>query len=59
MQVLVTGGVGFVGSNLIEKLHQQGHEVISVDNYSTGKKRMNILFVNIIMSIYKNILWNM
>jgi len=38
MQVLVTGGVGFVGSNLIEKLHQQGHEVISVDNYSTGKK---------------------
>jgi len=38
MQVLVTGGVGFVGSNLIEKLHKQGHEVISVDNYSTGKK---------------------
>ena len=38
MQVLVTGGVGFVGSNLIEKLHQQEHEVISVDNYSTGKK---------------------
>ena len=38
MRVLVTGGVGFVGSNLIEKLHQQEHEVISVDNYSTGKK---------------------
>lgn len=38
MQVLVTGGVGFIGSNLIEKLHKQGHEVISVDNYSTGKK---------------------
>ena len=38
MRVLVTGGVGFVGSNLIEKLHKQGHEVISVDNYSTGKK---------------------
>jgi len=38
MRVLVTGGVGFVGSNLIEKLHQQKHEVISVDNYSTGKK---------------------
>jgi len=38
MRTLVTGGVGFVGSNLIEKLHQQGHEVISVDNYSTGKK---------------------
>ena len=38
MRVLVTGGVGFIGSNLIEKLHKQGHEVISVDNYSTGKK---------------------
>jgi len=38
MRVLVTGGVGFVGSNLIEKLHKQEHEVISVDNYSTGKK---------------------
>ena len=38
MRTLVTGGVGFVGSNLIEKLHQQGHEVISVDNYSTGRK---------------------
>ena len=38
MRVLVTGGVGFVGSNLIEKLHKQGYEVISVDNYSTGKK---------------------
>ena len=38
MRVLVTGGVGFVGSNLIEKLHKQEHEVIAVDNYSTGKK---------------------
>ena len=38
MRVLVTGGVGFVGSNLIEKLHKQEHEVISVDNYSTCKK---------------------
>lgn len=34
--VLVTGGAGFVGTNLIKLLLQQGFEVISVDNYSTG-----------------------
>ena len=38
MKVLVTGGVGFVGTNLIKRLLKDGHEVVSVDNYSTGKK---------------------
>ena len=38
MQVLVTGGAGFVGTNLIKKLLKDGHGVISLDNYSTGKK---------------------
>jgi len=38
MRVLVTGGVGFVGTNLIKRLLKDGHEVLSVDNYSTGKK---------------------
>ena len=38
MRVLVTGGAGFVGTNLIQRLLKDGHEVISVDNYSTGKK---------------------
>ena len=38
MKVLVTGGAGFVGTNLIKRLLKDGHEVISVDNYSTGKK---------------------
>jgi len=38
MRVLVTGGVGFVGTNLIKRLLKEGHEVISFDNYSTGKK---------------------
>ena len=37
MRVLVTGGAGFVGTNLIKRLLSEGHEVISVDNYSTGK----------------------
>ena len=36
MQYLVTGGAGFVGTNLIKKFLNEGHRVVSVDNYSTG-----------------------
>ena len=42
MLILVTGGAGFVGTNLIKKLLEKGHEVISIDNYSTGKKENHI-----------------
>jgi len=38
MKVLVTGGAGFIGTNLIKRLLKDGYEVVSVDNYSTGKK---------------------
>ena len=38
MRVLVTGGVGFVGTNLIKRLLKDGHDVVSIDNYSTGFK---------------------
>ena len=38
MKVLVTGGAGFVGTNLIKRLLKEGHEVQSLDNYSTGLK---------------------
>lgn len=38
MRLAVTGGAGFIGSNLIKRLCSDGHEVISLDNYSTGKK---------------------
>ena len=34
--ILVTGGAGFIGSNLIKKLIDEGHNVTSLDNYSTG-----------------------
>ncbi len=37
-RVLVTGGAGFLGSHLCERLLAAGHEVISVDNYFTGGK---------------------
>ena len=38
MKILVTGGAGFIGTNLIKRLLQDGHEVISIDNYNTGLK---------------------
>ena len=38
MNIMVTGGAGFVGTNLIKRLLKDGHNVVSLDNYSTGKK---------------------
>jgi nucleoside-diphosphate-sugar epimerase len=37
-RVLVTGGAGFLGSHLCERLITQGHDVLCVDNYFTGRK---------------------
>ncbi|MEA1986248.1 MAG: UDP-glucuronic acid decarboxylase family protein [Candidatus Marinimicrobia bacterium] len=37
-KILVTGGAGFIGSFLCEKLLKQGHKVICLDNYFTGRK---------------------
>ena len=37
MKVLVTGGAGFVGSHLIERLLVQDHDVVCLDNFITGK----------------------
>ncbi|NQZ00678.1 MAG: SDR family oxidoreductase [Bdellovibrionales bacterium] len=38
-KVLVTGGAGFIGSHLCETLVEQGHDVICVDNFFTGRKQ--------------------
>ncbi len=37
-RILVTGGAGFLGSHLCEKLVVEGNEVICLDNYYTGSK---------------------
>ena len=40
--ILVTGGVGFIGTNLIKSLIEKGFNVVSIDNYSTGSKSNEI-----------------
>ena len=46
--ILVTGGAGFVGSHLCEKLYSLGHTVTSIDNYFTGSVANHILGVHYI-----------
>ena len=42
MKILVTGGAGFIGSNLIKRLVSEGHRVVSLDDYSTGDRSTHI-----------------
>jgi UDP-glucose 4-epimerase len=43
MRAIVTGGAGFIGSHLSERLHGEGHEVLIVDDLSSGSTRLPIL----------------
>ncbi|WP_335965910.1 SDR family oxidoreductase [Galbibacter sp. PAP.153] len=43
-RILVTGGAGFIGSNIVEQLLQQNNEVVCLDNFSTGKYENISLF---------------
>lgn len=42
MKILVTGGAGFIGTNLVKQLNWDGHDVIVLDNYKTGKRENHI-----------------
>ena len=42
MKILITGGAGFIGSNLIPKLLKEGNEVVSLDNYNSGLKTNHV-----------------
>ena len=37
--ILITGGAGFLGSHLVDRLLEQGHEVVCLDNLFSGTKR--------------------
>ncbi|MDA9041966.1 NAD-dependent epimerase/dehydratase family protein [Flavobacteriaceae bacterium] len=53
--ILITGGAGFIGSNLAEKLVNDRHNVISIDNYSFGKKENEVKNVKYINDDIENI----
>lgn len=65
MKTLVTGGAGFIGSHLVDKLIKEGHRVVVIDNLSTGKKEnlnpeadfhsLDICDFNKINSLFKDI----
>ena len=42
MKILVTGGAGFIGTNLIKRLIKEGHDVSSLDNYSVGTRSNHV-----------------
>ncbi|MEM9213116.1 MAG: UDP-glucuronic acid decarboxylase family protein [Cyanobacteria bacterium P01_F01_bin.150] len=46
MRILVTGGAGFIGSHLIDRLMNDGHDVVCLDNFYTGRKQNILKWIN-------------
>ena len=60
MNILVTGGAGFIGSNIVDKLVERGDKVVIVDNLSSGKreninKKAKFYKINLLSSVLKEI----
>ena len=55
MKIIVTGGVGFIGTALIKKLLNEGHNVHSLDNYEVGLKENEVDGCNYINGDIENI----
>jgi len=51
MRVVITGGAGFIGSHLVDALLELGHEIVVLDNFSTGRLE-NLAHVNSIIRIH-------
>jgi len=58
MKYVVTGGAGFIGTNLVNELVKNGHEVHVIDNFSSGKKEncnKNANYVELDLSVNENL----
>jgi len=58
MKILVTGGAGFIGSNVVDALVIEGHEVAILDNLSTGRKENlnpNAKFYNVDITYFEGV----
>jgi UDP-glucose 4-epimerase len=57
MKILVTGGNGFIGSNLIKRLLSEGHDVVSLDDLSTGLREYEVDGCNYVYGDIEQLLW--
>jgi len=57
MKILVTGGNGFIGSNLIKRLLKEGHDVVSLDDLSTGLKEYEVEGCNYVYGDIENLMY--